>query len=76
MIEESGRSLLNVLNVLIVGREVELGAVGQESDVAFLREVTSGCEHDEYLLSVVTVPPKLASMLSRSKIRYGSCSRL
>ena len=50
MVGESGCRLLNVLDVLIVGRKVELGAVGQEADVAILREVTSGREHDEYLL--------------------------
>ena len=60
MAEKSGGHLLNIFDVLIVGREVELGAIGQEAGVAILREVTSGCEHDEYLLSVVTVLPKSA----------------
>lgn len=55
-----GGSLLNILDVLIVGREEQPGTVGQESYVAFLSKETFGDKHDEYLLLESIAPLDLA----------------
>ena len=50
--------IVNILIVLIAGREIHLGPIGQEADEALIGGVACGSEHGEQLLSLTVVGEK------------------